>query len=858
MFVNPPSGNQKNSNWRVLAIESLPVDELLPELVAALRRHRAAVLRAPTGAGKTTRVPPALLRGGLAASGKILVLQPRRVAARATAARMAMENGWELGQEVGFQTRFERQVGPQTQILSVTEGVLLSMLRDDPFLEPIAVVVFDEFHERNLVSDIALGMVRQIGRSVRPDLRTLVMSATLDTAPISHYLDDCPAFECQGRLFPVDIQYSHPAAKRSIPDQAARGVQQLLDHSVGDLLVFLPGVREIRETARQLAALAEQADLSLLELYGDLPLERQDAVLQPGARRKVILSTNVAETSLTIEGVTAVVDSGWARCQRYDARVGLDRLQLTRISQASADQRAGRAGRTAPGICLRLWDEISHRNRPAFDEAEVRRADVCGTVLQLLCWIEPDVDQFPWFEAPPPQSVERALELLQRLDGVEGQTVTALGRRIAALPVHPRLGRLLIEAERLGCLDRGALAVALLSERSPLARESRGRGTKAVDFHSPSDILDQVAALEAFDEGRETASDCGVINRSAARFTLRVRDQLVRRLTRRKKRRPAQAQSSDSAFLRALLAAFPDRLARRRRSGSRRGVMVGGRGVRLADQSRVLDGDLFLCIDVDNAGTDALVRRASMVSRDWLPSSHLSEGIEVEFDAAVERVTARKRMYWEDLLLEDVVVPVPDGAEAAEILTQAAREHWQRVFPPENPAVNRFVTRVRWLSEQLVDLDLPPVDDDALRDLLPQLCAGCRSFAELRKAPWLAVIKGLFRFDQLQTIEREAPETWTVPSGRRVPLSYCEGKPPVLAARIQELFGLRQTPQIARGRVSVLLHLLAPNMRVQQVTDDLESFWSGTYRVIRKELRGRYPKHSWPEDPTAASPKRGR
>ncbi|MCH5373083.1 MAG: hypothetical protein JJ992_03840 [Planctomycetes bacterium] len=588
-------------------------------------------------------------------------------------------------------------------------------------------------------------------------------------------------------------------------------------------------------------------------MYGDLPAERQDAVLRPGTQRKVILSTNVAETSLTIEGVTAVVDSGWARRQRYDARVGLDRLQLTRISQASADQRAGRAGRTAPGICLRLWDEISHRNRPVFDEAEVRRADVCGAILQLLCWIEPAVDQFPWFEAPASQSVERALELLQRLDAADGQTVTALGRQIAALPVHPRLGRLLIEAQRLGCLDRGALAVAILSERSPLAREPGGRGTKAVDFHSPSDVLDQVAALEAFHEGRETASACGVINRSAARFTLRVRNQLVRRLTRGKERRPARAEVMDSAFLRALLAAFPDRLARRRENGSRRGLMVGGRGVRLADESRVLSGELFLCIDVDNAGTDALVRRASVVSREWLPPSHLSEGIEVEFDAAAERVTARKRLYWEDLLLEDVVVPVPDGVETAEILAQAARKHWQRVFPPDNPAVSHFVKRVRWLSEQLDDLELPSLDDDALRDLLPQLCAGCRSFAELRKRPWLAAIKGLFRFDQLQTIEREAPETWTVPSGRKVTLTYCEGKPPVLAARIQELFGLRQTPHIARGRVPVLLHLLAPNMRVQQVTDDLESFWGGTYQVIRKELRGRYPKHAWPEDPTTAS-----
>jgi ATP-dependent helicase HrpB len=329
-------------------------------------------------------------------------------------------------------------------------------------------------------------------------------------------------------------------------------------------------------------------------------------------------------------------------------------------------------------------------------------------------------------------------------------------------------------------------------------------------------------------------------------------------MSRGRGQRPKRAEASDAALLRALLTAFPDRLARRRGNGSRRGVMVGGRGVRLADESRVLDGDLFLCIDVDNAGSEALVRQASSVQREWLPSHHLAERAEVEFDAAAERVAARRRVYWEDLLLEDSVAALPDSQEVSEILTRAARENWQRVFPPEDPAVSDFVLRVRWLREQLDDVELPSLDDDALRDLLPQLCVDCRSFAELRKAAWLGAIKGLFRFDQLQVIEREAPETWTVPSGRQVRLAYSSCKQPILAARIQELFGLRQTPRIARGRVPLLLHLLAPNMRVQQITDDLESFWGQTYQVIRKELRGRYPKHAWPEDPIAANPRQGR
>ena len=880
----------------MIDIKPLPVDDVLPELVDGLRRHGSAVLRAPTGAGKTTRVPPALLRAGMAAEGTILVLQPRRIAARATAARMAAENGWPLGGEVGYRTRFDRQNGPQTRILAVTEGILLRMLGRDPFLQDVAVVVFDEFHERNLASDLALGMVRQIQQTVRPDLRILVMSATLDTGPIARYLDDCPSIVCQGRLFPVDVLYASPANRRSIAEVAADGVREVLDRTNGDVLVFLPGLREIHQTKRLLAEVARQANLSVLELYGDLPADRQDSVLQPCRQRKVILSTNVAETSLTIEGVTAVVDSGWARSLRFDSHVGLDRLQLTPISRASADQRAGRAGRTEPGVCLRLWDQRSHRSRLEHDVPEIRRADLSGAILQLLCWIEPDVNQFPWFEAPPCEAVENALHLLQRLgaaDSHEGQRpltataesaaekrrsselvlqVTRLGRRIASLPTHPRLGRLLTEAQRLGCLDRAALASALLSERTPFVRSARGAGhrtaesmgagkdtaglvrdrsrteRRTADFHSQSDIIDQLTALEAFESHGTLQSPCGPINRSAAGYLFRVRDQLVRRVAGKSRSR-LSPEDADQTLLRALLAAFPDRLARRRASDSTRGVMVGGRGVRLADESRVLGGEFFLCIDVDDAGSEALVRRASFVDRAWLSKKRLRDEVDVAFDSTNERVSARRRVFWEDLVIEETAASVPDGTATSEVLAHAARTNWDRVFPKEDSAVARFTARVRWLCAQIPELDLPSLDERMLRDLLPDLCAGRRSFDQLRKAPWMTAVKGLFRFDQLQTIDREAPERMSVPSGRSVPLRYEENKPPILAVRIQEMFGLAETPRVAGGRVRVLLHLLAPNMRVQQVTDDLQSFWKNVYPQVRKELRGRYPKHAWPEDP---------
>lgn len=836
-------------------MEALPIDGVLPELVGRLRACGAVVLQAATGAGKTTRVPPALLAADLADGRRIVVLQPRRVAARAAAAWMAREQGWSLGGEVGYQVRFEQCISQRTRIAVVTEGVLLRQLSEDPFLQQVGVVVFDEFHERNLNSDLALGMVRQIQQSVRPDLKIVVMSATLAVEPVVEYLDGCPAVQCPGRTHPVEVLYRNPTARQSAAELAADGVQQLWERTDGDVLVFLPGLREIQQARKLLLPLAGAADCELLDLYGDLPLERQQAVLQPGSRRKVVLATNVAETSLTIPGVTAVVDSGLARTLRYDSRVGLDRLELMPISQAAADQRAGRAGRTRPGLCLRLWDERGQRARPAFEEPEVRRVDLCGAVLQLLGWIEPDVEGFAWFERPRPESLSRARRLLQQLGAADEQGITPLGRRLARLPIHPRLGRLLVEAERLGAVRRAALAAALLSERSPFGRVEGEPRVRQAAYHSRSDVLDRVAALEAYEATGQSASGWGPIRRPAARALFQVRDQLTRQLGRRSSSRPASAEA-DEALLRSLLAAFPDRLARRREAGSRRGVMVGGRGVRLADDSGVLEGELFLCLDVDGAGAEASVRSASLVERAWLAKDQLRTATEVAFDAAGQRVTARRRLYWGDLLLEEAAAAIADAKDAARLLAEAAREQWEQVFPPEDEAVAAFVARARWLRERLPEADLPRLDDEALQALLPVLCPGRRSFAELRRAPWLTAVRGLFAYEQLQTLDREAPERLTVPSGRSVPLRYEVGKPPVLAARIQELFGWSETPRIARGRVPVLLHLLAPNQRPQQVTDDLRSFWNNGYPMVRKELRRRYPKHAWPEDPWTAAPGR--
>ncbi len=830
----------------------LPIDEVLPELIAALRQGSAAVLIAPTGAGKTTRVPPALLAAGIGGDQQIVMLEPRRIAARAAARRMAEEGGWTLGHEVGYQVRFERKAGPETRILVVTEGILVQRLQADPFLEGVGVVIFDELHERGLQTDLSLAMARRVQREVRPDLKLVAMSATLDPGPVAAFLGGAPAIESRGRLYPVDILYLDRPDDRPLPGQIAAGVRRVLAATPGDVLVFLPGVGEIQRSAEALAGLAAEQDLAVLPLYGDLPAERQDAVLRPSSRRKVVLATNVAETSITVDGVTAVVDSGAVRRLRFDPATGLDRLELGKISRASADQRAGRAGRQAPGICLRLWPAWEQATLPERETPEIARVDLAGPALQLLAWGEPDLAAFDWFEPPDPATLATATLLLRQLGAIDDRGVTALGRTMARLPVHPRLGRLLVEGQRLGRAREAALLAALLSERDPFPRASRGAGPRRA---SRSDLLDRLDALEAFERRNAFAGD---LNAGAARYVLRARDQLLELAKRELGMGPDGGDlREEEPLLRALLAAYPDRVARRREPRSPRGVMVGGRGVRLADESAVLEAPLFLCVELDGGTlSDALVRKASEVELAWLPAERLRTTIDLEFDESRDRVAAWKRTRYDDLVIAEAEVPPPDAAETARVLAAAAAERLDRALPLDDPEVAAFLARVRSLADWMPELALPRFTEDELRELLPALAAGRKSFAELRRAPLLDVLQGALSYQQLEAVRREAPERLEVPSGSQIRIAYEPGKPPVLAARIQEMFGLAETPRVAAGRVPVLLHLLAPNGRPQQVTHDLRSFWENTYRQVRKELAGRYPRHAWPEDPWNAKPQR--
>ncbi len=837
-------------------LEPMPIDPLLPEIVRAVARGRALVLQAPPGAGKTTRVPPALLDASLAEGGCVMLIEPRRIAARAAAARIAAERGVALGSEVGYEVRFDRRAGRETRILAVTDGLLLRKLAADPFLSQAAVVIFDEFHERRLEADLALALVRRLRAEVRPELKLAIMSATLDAPPLAAWLGEAEVLFGHARAHPVETRYLGSPPRSTLPQAMARAIAQALETTDGDVLAFLPGLHEIRRTKRELAALDRSARIVVQELHGDMPLEEQQAVLRfahsgrPAGCRRVVLATNVAEASVTVEGVTAVVDSGLVRETRLDRRLGFNRLETVRVSKASADQRAGRAGRHGPGLCLRLWGEREHQGLADFQVPEVKRVDISGPVLQLLAAGEPDVLAFPWFEAPPPTAVEQAVSLLERLEAAADGRITSLGDMMARLPIEPRLARLLLEAHRWGHAERGALAAALLSERDPFRTDTGARA----EHRSQSDVLDRVSMLEEFVQRGRTPHAGTRISRIAARRVLHAATQLARLVQNEAASDRSVVLDADEALLRAVGAAFVDRLARRRTPRSRRALMVGGRGVVLAPTSAVAEPELFVCVELDErGGQEAVARLASAVQPEWLPERLIATDVEVEFDPERERVAAWRRTRFAGLAIAEAPAPLPP--EASELLAAEAAKRWGKDLRP-GPDEEAFLARVALVKQHLPELHLPELGPEAWPSVLRLWCHGRSSLAELRASPLLNALKAAFTPQQLAHIDQQAPERLLVPSGSRVRLRYAAGKPPVLAVGIQELFGLRETPRICAGRVPVVLELLAPNHRPQQITTDLASFWANTYPHIRRELARRYPKHAWPEDPLAAMPAR--
>jgi len=853
--------------------EPLPIDAVIADVVASLAQSANLVLRAPAGAGKTTRVAPAILDAALC-RGTVVLLEPRRVAARAAARRIAFERGGrEPGEEIGYAVRFDRKVGPRTRLIAMTEGVFLRRLQDDPFLDGIGAVVFDEFHERSLDADLSLAMTRKVQREARGDLKIVVMSATLDPAPIASFLGDAPVIESRGRLHPVEVRNLAVGAEARLENTVASAVETALEQTVGDVLVFLPGLAEIRRASARLAETARRRGLVVMEMYGDLPAEEQDAVLRRATLRKVVLSTNVAETSVTIDNITAVVDSGLARVLRFDPAVGIDRLELTRISRASADQRAGRAGRTAPGLCLRLWSAHDDASLRASEDPEIRRVDLSRAVLELRSWGEPSAAGFGWLEAPEAAALAAAERLLEDLGAIDERGVTGLGRELARLPLAPRIGRLLLEGRALGCTQRAALAAAMLGERDPLRRDAF-RGRAAASNHE-SDVLERVLLLERFaaSPSRSPAAwpELGV---GAAQAVLRVAKDLERNVRGVDSGLSCTALGDDDeedvgsdsvkhredtrdALLRALLAAFPDRVARRRERGGQRAVMVGGRGLRLAADSVVHSAELFVCVELDGGRrgerSETLVRQASAIEPEWLATKRARA---MCFENSSESVVATQRTTYRDLILEEKLLPGIDRTQAGVLLAEHAAARPERALSLDDDEVKSFLARLRWLALWMPELEFPTFEQTAIAAVAAELAQGRRSFEETRRAPLLEALRARLTHQQRRALEAGAPETLEVPSGSRIRLDYEPGRPPILAVRIQELFGLAQTPRIAAGRAAVVVHLLAPNGRPEQVTEDLASFWRSAYHQVRRELRARYPKHSWPEDPLTAKPER--
>lgn len=802
----------------------LPVDAVLPQLVSALASHRAAVLTAPPGSGKTTRAPPALLDAGIAGDGKVVVLQPRRVAARLTAQRIAWERGARPGGEVGWQVRFENRTSAETRIEVLTEGLLTRRLQSDPFLEGVGVVVLDEFHERSLHADLALSLLAEV-QEVRDDLRILVMSATLDPAPVvSFFGGDCPVIEAGGRPFPVTVRYLPRPDDRRIEAQCVRLIRTALSETGGHVLVFLPGVGEI-ERVRD--ALGEPAGVAVLPLHGRLSASAQDAALAPSTLRKVVLATNIAETSVTLDGVTAVVDSGLQRQPRFDPALGLSRLELVPISTASADQRAGRAGRTGPGVCYRLWTERQHALLSGRDAPAILRADLARTALEVLAWGS-DPEGFRWFEPPPQASVSRAMGLLEQLGAVEDGALTEVGEQLVRLPVSPRLGRIILAGHATGCLHAAATAAALVSERDPWARANLHAG-----------LLERIGLCTRGGGGGD---------RRALSVVRQVRDQLVRVAERACGPAPTHSERDDGAILRALIAGFPDRVGQQRAPESRRYLLASGRGAVLDEALPAPPLLVAASLTAGARGREPVIRTAAALREGWLQTRDRPV---VRFDTERRTVVSEVETTYGAIVLSsrDSSAP-PDPFEASRLLAEAAMADVGAALNI-TPAVEAWQARAGWLTHNFPELGLPDVTD--VRAFLPDWCVGRRSFSELRKIDVLRALQEQLGWQRLVVLDREAPERIRVPSGSRIRLVYeAPDLAPILPARIQQLFGMADAPRLAGGRIPVRVHLLAPNNRPMQVTTDLKSFWASTYALVRKDLRGRYPKHAWPENPTAA------
>jgi len=821
----------------------LPIDEALGPLAAALRDGRNAVVVAPPGAGKSTVVPLALLEEGWARGKRIVMLEPRRLATRAVAERMAARLSERVGDTVGYRMRLETRVGKRTRLEVVTEGVFTRMLQGDPALDGVAAVLFDEYHERSLHADVGLAFALDAQRHLAPELRVLAMSATIDGARVASLLGGAPVVESLGRMFPVDVNYvgkglpALPGGAEPIDLSVARAVQRALSDATGDVLVFLPGAGEIRRVERRLVdELSPGANVDVLPLYGELAPGDQDAALAPAraGRRKVVLATNIAETSLTIDGVTVVVDSGLERRSLFDPVTGMSRLETQRIARASAEQRAGRAGRTAPGVCYRLWSESADRGLAAYASPEIAVADLVPLALDLAAWGTP-ADDLRWLDAPPAATLAGARDLLVRLGALDGSgRITPHGRAMQALAAHPRLAHMLLKGREHGAAAAAARLAALLSERDLLRGDARD-----------SDVRTRLEALQ------RGGGDRGVLERVRRAERAYLRDTET----------DARVDAADAGWL--LASAYPDRIGKRRNGGEGRYQLSNGRGAAFANPESIARQEIIVAVELDDREREARIQLAAPLTRDDLLEHFSAELVtqdEVAWDARAEAVVARRTTRFGELVLDEKpLAELPSGAANAALLA-GLRSLGLEALPWDDDS-RTFAARgefVRNLRRGDVG-DWPDFSMQALASDLAWLepyLDGVTRRAHFARVPLTEALRAHLTRAQQTKLDELAPTHITLPTGTRTPVDYLDDNAPCASMRMQEVFGLAATPRIGGGAVPVTFKLLSPAHRPLQVTRDLASFWRNAYIEVRKDMRGRYPRHYWPENPLEAEPTR--
>jgi ATP-dependent helicase HrpB len=796
----------------------LPIDAVIPDLLAALSGAGRAVLQAPPGAGKTTRVPLALLQDGHI-KGRILMLEPRRLATRAAAERLAEQLGETAGATVGYRMRGDSRTSPQTRIEVVTEGILTRMIQSDPELTGIGAVIFDEFHERSLHADLGLALVGEIRAALRPDLTLLVMSATLDAAPVAALLDDAPIITSEGRSFPVEIRHRDAQWPKTARIEAvtADAVHEALAAEEGNILVFLPGEGEIRRTQARLDGTLP-ADVALAPLYGALPFAKQRAAIAPpAAGRKVVLATSIAETSLTIEGIRVVIDAGRARRARFDPGSGMSRLVTERVTRAEADQRAGRAGRLTPGVAYRLWTKGEEGALAAFPPAEIESADLAPLALELALWGSADL---PFLTPPPAGALAEAQTLLTALGALDDQgRITAHGRAIAALPLHPRLAHMALIAGR-----PAAPLAALLAERDPLSG-------------APSDITLRLKAITARYDGPGTANPATLD---------RIRTE-AKRLARDLPDRPARAAGD------MLSLAYPDRIGLRRKGDAPRFVLSGGKGAVLPDDDPLAGQRLIVACDLDGDRREARIRLCAPLTDSALRAqfgNRIAWQDHCAWSRRERRVMARQQEVFGALVLDDRNWPDAPPEALSRAMCDGIRELGLRL----SPAAERFRARIALIRQEAPDA-LPPVDDahllDTLEDWLAPYLTGVTTAEDWKRFDALDALRARLTWDQMQMLDAAAPAHFETPLGRRIPIDYASD-PPEITLRLQEMFGVTRHPTV--GGTALKVTLLSPGQKPVQTTTDIPGFWRSSYADVRKDMRGRYPKHPWPEDPTVADP----